>query len=466
MTNPNLKTTQKLSREVYPEYDALWHLITMGVLDEDHCPLVASKSERPTRVAIIDTSVAVDHPNLIAAINHDLAFDLFSSRLGAFPYLPPEGTLGVLNLNVDTKVAEGLPAAALLLTELNDRLSHGSPTLPSGVQACVSPEFSNHGTAIAGLVGARPAVVDIADEHPSSKQKEFPLPYSGVDPTCEIIPISTNFDPNPESLILAFLYAELIEADVILLPRSIPDPARTVPELSSREINGVPLLALVAPASATEIEVQQWAELAQLILNISMKRPIVCAAGNANEDNGIYPANLASEHNGIISVGAVNAKGHRSGYSSGHNITVMALSNDSEVFDREEVRRDEQNSTYQNDGVPKKNNNAKYSSFDVISTDVPGRYGYSSSPYFSDEPDEGMREFGSYFCRFGGTSASSALVAGFIALGKSSTSLNNCADGPEAKSWLLSQCIEITDDDGEIFQFPSWASGVSFPEKA
>ncbi|PCI04293.1 MAG: hypothetical protein COB78_08200 [Hyphomicrobiales bacterium] len=76
-----------------------------------------------------------------------------------------------------------------------------------------------------------------------------------------------------------------------------------------------------------------------------------------------------------------------------------------------------------------------------------------------------MREFGSYFCRFGGTSASSALVAGFIALGKSSTELSDCADGPEAKSWLLSQCIEIKDDDGEAFQFPAWGDAASFPDK-
>lgn len=172
-TDVNVGTTQSLTREIYPEYDALWHLITMGILDKDRCPKVTPKSKRPTRVAIIDTSVAVDHPNLVAAVNHDLAFDLFSSRLGAFPYLPSEEMLGELNLNVDTKVAEGLPAAALLLTELNDRLSHGSPTLSGGVQACVSAEFSNHGTAIAGLVGARLAWSTLLMNIPHPNKRNF-----------------------------------------------------------------------------------------------------------------------------------------------------------------------------------------------------------------------------------------------------------------------------------------------------
>ena len=92
----------------------------------------------------------------------------------------------------------------------------------------------------------------------------------------------------------------------------------------------------------------------------------------------------------------------------------MAPSNDSEVFDRSEVRLDEQHKDYEDVGVPRPNSNFKYSSLDIITTDVPGRFGYSTSPFDAERPETGLREFGSYFCRFGGTSASSAIVGGFL----------------------------------------------------
>ena len=71
--------------EKYPEYDALWHLVAMGVLTPDHAPndwTPDPEATRPTRIAVIDTSVAVEHPNLSGAVNKTLALDLFSTRLG------------------------------------------------------------------------------------------------------------------------------------------------------------------------------------------------------------------------------------------------------------------------------------------------------------------------------------------------------------------------------------------------
>lgn len=454
-------------KEKYPTYDALWHLVTMGILTPDHAPngwAPDPKLPRKTRVAIIDTSVAEDHPNLRDVIDRKRAFDLFSTRLGAFAHRDPSETVGALDLNAATKVTTDLPRASELLAELIDRLSHDSPVRLGGVHPMSSPDFSNHGTAVAGLIGARPTVATVAEGHPSPVPEldDVPLPYCGADPNCEIVPISTNLDADPEALILAFLYAELIDADVIHVPRIIPDPTRTVPELH-QVIDGVPLRDLVAHTDVSEEEMEAWEELATLIVNISLERPIVCAAGNANEEYGIYPANLASEHNGIISVGAVNAKGFGSGYSAVSNLTVCGPGDDSEVYDRTEIRLDPHRPDKDLHDVPSMVSNNKFSSYDIITTDVPGPYGYEGSPFSSDIPDEGVREFGSYFCRFGGTSASSALIAGFLSLARSTGEIGADMDGLAAKTWLMSHSVVLPDEPSD-FRFAIWSGNPDFPD--
>ncbi len=461
-------STTTTGKQIYTNYNALWHLQTMGVLDGEQRPkdwTLPGPKKKKTRVAIIDTSVAVDHPCLKDAINRELAIDLFSSPLGTFPYQGEDANIQIPDLNLMTDVTQTLPEIQNIFVQLQDRLSDGSSARYKGIEPMTSAAFSNHGTAIAGLVGARPIIAKVSPEYSDSgtDEVEFPLPYMGADPACEIVPISTNFDDDPEMMIVAFLYAELINADVILLPRDIPDPQRTEPELNQETVDGIPLGDAVSQVHVTERQKLLWEELAQLIVNISQKRPIVCAAGNSQEEAAIYPANLASDHNGIISVGSVNAKGHRSGFSGLKNLTIMAPGNDSELFDRHEVRLDEQDFDYNATGAPLVNENEKYSHFDIISTDVPGKFGYSFSPFDADEPEDGLREFGSYFCRFGGTSAASALVAGFISLGVSTGAVASQAGGVLTKSWLLSKCEQLSDGD-QTFAFPVWSGSASFPD--
>lgn len=395
-----------------------------------------------------------------------MAIDLFSSRLGTFPYYEEGATLQLSDLNFTTDVADTLPAIKQIFTEFESRLGTNGDPHYLGIEPMTSNEFSNHGTAIAGLVGARPVTVPVAKDYHNTDTDdvELPLPYMGVDPMGELVPISTNFDNDPEMMIVAFLYAELINADVILLPRDIPDPLRMEPQINQVEIADVFLGDAVSQISVSDHDKVLWEELAQLIVNISQKRPIVCAAGNGQEEFAIYPANLASEHNGIISVGSVNAKGHRSGYSGITNLTVMAPSNDGEVFDRFETRLDEQDVDYSDIGIKIPNDNNKYSHYDIISTDVPGNFGYAFSPYTSDEPEDGLREFGSYFCRFGGTSAASAIVAGFLSLGVSCDVIGEATSGVEVKNWLLSKCESLSDGD-QVFSYPVWEGTASFPDQ-
>ena len=448
--------------EAYPPYDALWPLVSMGVLTPEHAPTGwAYRGTRRTRVAMIDISVAVEHPNLREAINCDLAFDLGSTRLGAFPYRPAQEPLGDLGLAVETKLTDGLPGASALLTELIDRLSRGGTPRIGTVQPATAPEFSGHGTAMAGLIGARP--VRAASIGRDGKAGSIPLPFCGVDPYCEIVPISTSFDPDPEELCLALLYADLIRADIVVLARIVPDPMRTDLERGAKTIAGQPPGEIAAPVAPSAERLALWRELAELVVRSSLARPIVCAAGNENEEFSVYPASLADEYNGIISVSAINAKGYPSAFSLGSRATVAGPSSDSEIFNRAEVRLDTRRPDYDPAGVPAQNDNAKFSSFEIISCDVPGDPGYTGSPFRSAGAGDRLRDYGSCFCRFGGTSAASALVTGFISLGISAGEIKADRDGLSAKAWLLSKC-HCVEDRNPAVRFPVWSGVPNFPD--
>lgn len=455
----------------YPAHDALWHLVAMGVLTPDHRPngwTPPEGSARKSRVAVIDTSVAISHPNLEGAINRQLALDLFSARLGSFSATEAGDLIGDLGLSDATAVVQDLPHTEALLAEMTARLAPGQRAWHRGVRPAVSQVFSAHGTAISGLIGARPVRLAASANGLPDPAPELVLPYCGVDPFCEIVPISTNFDPDPEALILAFLYAELIGADVVHLPRVIPDPARTQPELSAYvldDLGGQSLADLVCRTPISTTEKELWDELLELIVRISLRRPVVCAAGNANEEYGVYPANFASEDNGIISVGAANAKGWNCSYSPMHNLTVWAPSSDAERFDRTEVRQDVRRPGYDATVVPEANANARYSHYDVISTDVPGVGGYATGPHDhgAKPPADGIREYGSYFCRFGGTSAASAQIAGLLSLARSTGMLEDDDGGIGAKTWLLGICNPLGADHGSMV-FPMLGGSTLFPD--
>ncbi|THV20877.1 S8 family serine peptidase [Peteryoungia ipomoeae] len=417
----------------------------------------------PARVALIDVGVSRDHPNLASRLEHDACIDLTTHRYGARvePILDtatsfdreerqafftgldigPLGNLGLTNDDHD------------YLKDLADEYAVSEGV----VRRLYAPEslFASHGTCCAGLIVGEPAVVTEGDGAALTVEDAFGddglpapstnrnlLPYFGVDPFSKLISIRTSFEDDVRQFIAAFLYAYHQGVDVIVVPRGFPDPKRSRVEpknelkadLESWKNQDVAnLFARLAAAEqgAAELEPKQaqkganpdrgWRILKRLIVGVSKRIPIVCAAGNSGESQLIYPANLASDNNGIIAVGAVTVEGFRSGYSNyGEGLTVVSPADDGEVFNRHQLRVDTLSPfAAQHDNSEIRMPAYRYSHFSLLTTDLAGAFGYdqgagpwSSIIPFAANPGVG----GGFYTTFGGTSGASAQVGGICAL--------------------------------------------------
>lgn len=438
-----------------PSYHALWHLAYIGVVKpkpatkatgQIHQDIMigdspiwdqinAARPTEPTRVAILDNSVDWNHPNLKEAIDKDRMIDFTSAPLGAFANNIANavnwagiGTAAAISDAFDnTHIVGSLFDALKARLQARSAISPATPPTKYDIQAAISPRFSAHGTAIAGLIGARPAITERTPQAEATAmaatRKPFSVPvpeikkenhpYAGVDPFCEMVPISMSFDDDPEQFILGLLYAFMIKADVIVLPRDFPDREKSPPHI-----------ALDIDAANEE----KYEALNTLIIELSKKIPIVCAAGNDRMAKVIYPARLSAGNNGIISVGPHTWTGHASGFaplndrSVGSPIDIYAPSGDGEVLEEDEVRLDFtapaiDEHYYDEETIEKAKLAPVFSPQQIVTTDVSGNYGYNfRSPDVADDPND----FGRNYTTFSGTSAASAIVAGMISLGISS----------------------------------------------
>jgi len=473
----------------------LWHLIALGVITADFGPADANgefdiaspditgtawdaiqaahpNASAPARIAMIDIGASRKHPNLKNRIDADLSLDLVSHPYGSRTVVDPAAT----TFGPEAKHAffAGLTTAGLgalgmsaaenaYLSSLVTELAASEGVIRT--LADVDETFGSHGTGAAGLAVAEPAILggglpsdpavilsEGADTALSSNANV--LPYFGVDPFSLLVSIRTGFAQNADQFIAAFLYAWKSGADVILLPRGIPDPVRGAlvpkPELSSNlndrhNWERADLFARLEEATTGELTPLAvgkvanrdlpWNVLAKLIVAISRKIPVVCAAGNDGESQLIYPANQAAANNGIIAVGAVTAKGYRSGYSNyGAGLTLVAPSDDGEVYTRHQMRIDRTNPMVGLHAYdPGRGAVVPHSHLSLLTTDLPGSFGYAegSGPHSSVFPPlENPGYGGGYYTSFGGTSGAAALVAGVAAL---ISRAHKAKHGPAAK---------------------------------
>lgn len=498
----------------YASYHALWHLAAIGVVTDlltmesaawtaarDALAAAApagrrKKRPRPTRVALIDTSVAYEHPNLRPAIATDLMIDFFSARLGTFPRPGNRAVLEAALAGAGARKALlGGEAAVVALcaaleAHLLDEFAAAKAARwhdPGRVNPATSAVFSAHGTAMAGLIGARPRgdVAAVLTAHAGTGAVPQPLPpledlpsfpYAGVDPFCEIVPISTSFDPDPEQLILALIYARLIGSDIIVLARDFADPTAsaitgeaTPPDLVT-EAEKRAILGLYPPSLGAE-EKALWAALRKLVVALSREIPVVAATGNGGDETAILPAALADPKNGIIAVGAHAATRNRAGYSTAGPVTLYAPSGDGERLDAMVQRLDIADPEYRPgdhsaaylDGLglhyppaaagggagaapghaPLAAETAPgpsvFATQEIISTDVPGAAGYNGSPYSQHVfSGDAVLDYRSYYCRFSGTSAAAAITAGLLSLAMAAGAVPR-GKGPQAKAALLAR---------------------------
>ncbi len=398
-------------------YPAFWHLQAVNII-EGAFPVYKSPIWRDatswplSKVALIDNGADTDHPYLNGAFELD--------RSGSMP--------DVLDLT-------GLPMRAAatrsgstrrpfagfgqLVQKLDPQLSGPDQSwldeFITGVEnlsvadldapGTANRRFSLHGTACAGLLAAR---APLPESPPSDESllRPTPLVYYGTDPDGKLIVVTTSFGEHPKPLILAFLFAAAQGADVILVPRAMS-----------------PKLLLAGDDKEPE-----WRILREVILAVSRKIPVVCAAGNECRSSLVAPAALANEKvwkkNGVIAVAAMNFWGRRSSYSNyGKGLTVAGPSDDGETFNEDQVRLDNTDRhivdfPYRTiaDENDMSNHVYPYADPEILAIDIGGEFGFEGTPSQRDQINLSKTQYSGYFTGFGGTSAAAAIVAGVIAL--------------------------------------------------
>lgn len=440
--------------EVYDWYHYLWHLIAIGAVKRrprtEDCRMPADsvgyileadawaalETRYPGKdevVAQIDTGVNNRHPNLSGRIRDAVSFAAHpfglcypkrdqdgqadSKREQPRLVRGPEQSLhrSLISTNTWTK-AERLAGHDPALATLIGRLKSGRGAMQLTAQTS-RLRYPAHGTACAGLIVGAPAT---SPKPQKLVEGDGPIPYWGVAPGAELLPIEISAQPDAEQLILAFLYAWDQKVSVIHFPREVPDPKRSH-KYHSKEGDDSRYTSPEAMAA--------WDYFEKLFERISEDIPIVCAAGNDGYDHLIYPASKATEHNGVIAVGAVSYLARRSAYSnySGSStdnaVTIAAPSDDQEAYTRHQMRLDKESARWcdhnfdiYEDFVPPIEE-VQFAPQGVLTVDIPGRHGYSGGQLMGNQPPSvENRDRASLYTVFGGTSAASAIVAGAVAL--------------------------------------------------
>lgn len=477
MTNPIQETIlEPLGEGSYPRYHGLWHLKELNVVDslatyksaawtKAHQEIKKNNQSR-VRVALIDTSVDCKHPNLEGVINHELAIDLVSNAFGRFAQntkLPKSDFDKFANeyreelekeykqltsdlystKSDDTTLALGseindIEKILLLLGKMLDSLFGDQKKL---AQPASLASFSSHGTSMAGIIAGTPNEVQLhvpntlRDATPREDAKIM-MPYAGINPFAEIVPISTSADPSAMQSLLALIYASVIGADLIVIAAHLAGPQKQEIDATSTD-----MLTKVQTSLKTEVSSdlygdsdsppgfqEDWELFDRFIKKVSVWRPIICAAGNSATDVLAYPASLARENDGILAIGARTSANRIASYSPGldsnNKVTFFALSGDGERRDADLFRLDPYRTRahqHENSGIFKEKDGKSAIELTaveaILAPDVPGRFGQTGSIFLNAKSGKGSYfDPPSAYSTFSGTSAASAIAAGIISL--------------------------------------------------
>lgn len=396
-----------------PRFHALWHLSALEVvkdLTQTPCSDAWKKAacEPRVTVAIIDTMPAYTHPCLKGQIDFENGRD-FSRRYGG----------------------EKIPN-------------------PNTRQKPLDYAFGAHGTAVAGLIAARPrADIELCippDATPyteatsaSAEPQEIDLPYSGINPYALIIPIVVSAAPEPAMLVAALTYAAGLEPapDVVVIADSW-DRHREAPaaqtqdkeqgakkEDSPSDPDAYNARSDGPQNASSQLTSVGWDAVEDCVNELCKKSFVFCAAGNRPCSSLVFPASLSLPESGPWAVGACDACGNDLTYTPPSdqirkNLNarlITTLSSEHPRWDRVTQKLDPWAKIDKELKIPDELFKNEFQPTDIVAIDVPGPAGYNPSPYDYFPPQDGTHlEFASLFCRFSGTSAATAIAAGLVSL--------------------------------------------------
>lgn len=377
----------------YPEFKALWHLNALGVADTTSFvskPWELADGKPKIKVVVMDTTVDWAHPNLVDAINITDMRD-FSAK--------------------DAEEAVVRPVKGKDPVEAKDGDRITTPTI-----------YGAHGTCVAGLIGARPTKVclqypDRPDEitgDTASKLQLTPVPYIGINPFCEIIPVSLTAAPDPAMVIAALNYIAKLKPQIVVVAAAW-DHARYQMTAKGPE---------AAMGKSFDANEPGWDEVEKALAKVCKGSLVFCAAGNSGADAMAYPARLSGTIPNLIAVTACDEKGTVLSYaldpdslptSADAPVVIRTLSSDHPRYDRDTIYLDPYAARDPYLKLP--DGSADFPQRRIISCDPRGNRGYNPSKYRYTPPTKGPHlELASLFAEFSGTSAATAIAAGLVAL--------------------------------------------------
>lgn len=430
----------------YPRFNALWHLRDLGVASDIASFKVEGwqgvDADSPVRVAMLDTAVAFEHPNLVGAIDLGLMRDFQSDNDGFFVVSPVSEADEISRQWVIDRVEAKTAAVLREMPDSSKEAITKKRTLPT--PESVGP--AAHGTAVAGLIGARPNRIALRlpieagnNAFPGGELKGgTPLPYCGINPFCRIVPVSTSAAPDPAMILAALRYVRLIEARILVIAAAWEDNGRTTEQIGPQPGKDVP----------------GWKEVDAELERLAEDCIILCAAGNSGREALAYPASLSDRIDNLYAVTACKSDGTAVSYTakpSGAHKTLSTLGGEAPRYDRKTdlidpwaIREFDPGRTYNLDGTGKPKTD--YVPVQrLISLDPPGPVGANPSPYAYTPKALGEHlDIGSLFAEFNGTSAAVAIAAGLISLVLQSTKTgDNKVSKPDQASSLEANWLNL-----------------------
>lgn len=475
-------------RHLRPEFEACWHLKDLGVVssletfDSKAWDLAESKinaGARPPLVVVMDTPLDAGHPNLARNIDKALMRDFSVLYEGVFP--TPSFDLSLQDFQKRLSLVKVLPdpvpnnlteaeikalpnsewgkqhpeISGDILRDLKDAsFAHPGgdpqeePSLAAKRRNFAKYVPGAHGTAVAGIIASIPAempvqsAVAFGETIKPSETVGVQLAYAGINPFATIVPISLTAAPYPDMVLGALNYISGLKPDVIvvaaawadgrdLAPQHDPDDPTWTLEQNEDDVD-------FSQDPVLQVDSDIWKEVTQKLKDLSKEATVVCAAGNVDSEQLVFPARLCAEDdNNIWAVTACDDVGEELSYSPPLNKNwrmIKTISTQLPRSDRGETVID--NFAYELAELRKEPSGYKtVTPRDLITLDPRGRQGYnpSSMPSLSGAEDEPLLEIGSLFSRFSGTSAATAVAGGLLSLAKMLHGDANpkCASNPD-----------------------------------